>query len=162
MKSVMEHRFSEVPKVETPRSSFDRTHGYKTTFDAGWLVPFLADEVLPGDTFNVDVTAFARLETPIKPIMDNMFMETFFFFIPLRLLWDNSEKFFGERDNPTDSIDFTVPIINSDAAGYANQSIHDYFGLPTQVAASYEHNAWFHRAYNLTWNDWFRDENIQR
>jgi len=161
MKSVMTHKFSELPRVGTPRSSFNRSHGLKTTFDADDLVPIFADEVIPGDTINLDLTAFARMATPINPIMDNMFMDTFFFEVPYRLIWDNSKKFFGEQTNPGDSIDYTVPIINSDATGYANQSIHDYFGLPTQVLNSYEHSALWHRAYNLIWNEWFRDQNLQ-
>ena len=161
MKSNMIHRFSEVPQADIPRSSFNRSHGYKTTFDGGWLVPILVDEALPGDTFNLDMQGFARLATPQVPIMDNLHMETFFFAVPKRLLWDNWQKFNGEQDSPGDSIDFTIPIINSDAAGYANESLHDYLGLPTQIAASYEHNAWWHRAYYLIWNEWFRDQNLQ-
>lgn len=78
MRSVMQHAFSRLPSAEVPRSSFDRSHGYKTTFDAGWLVPIFLDEALPGDTFNLSMTGFARLATPVFPIMDNMFMETFF------------------------------------------------------------------------------------
>ena len=93
----MTHKFSQVPKAEIPRSSFDRSHGYKTTFDAGYLIPFFVDEALPGDTFNLKMTAFARLATPIKPIMDNLFMETFYFSVPVRQLWDNWEKFHGEQ-----------------------------------------------------------------
>ena len=107
MKSVMRHVFSEVPKVEIPRSSFDRSHGVKTTFDAGYLVPILVDEALPGDTFNVNVTGFARIATPVYPIMDNMRMETFFFAVPMRLVWDNWQKFCGERVNPNDISDST-------------------------------------------------------
>ena len=113
MKSVMRHLFSEVPKVEIPRSSFDRSHGVKTTFDAGYLVPILVDEALPGDTFNVNVTGFARIATPIYPIMDNMRMETFFFAVPMRLVWDNWQKFCGERVNPDDNIDYIVPVIDN-------------------------------------------------
>ena len=154
----MNHKFSEVAKVSTPRSSFDRSHGIKTTFDTGYLVPILCDEVIPGDTINLDLTGFARLATPINPIMDNMHMETFFFEVPKRLLWDNWKKFNGEQVNPADSIDFTVPISNAPATtGYANQTLQDYLGLPTQVP-DYEHNVWWSRAYNLIYNEWFRDE----
>lgn len=102
MKSVMTHRFSEVPRAQIPRSVFDRSHGFKATFDAGYLIPVLVDEALPGDTFNVRMTAFARLATPIFPIMDNMRMETFFFAVPYRLVWDNWQKFNGEQANPGD------------------------------------------------------------
>src|SRR3954468_19456999 len=94
-RSVMHHTFSEVPKAQIPRSTFDRSHGHKTTFDAGYLIPVYCDEALPGDTFKVRMTGFARLATPIFPLMDNMFMDTQFFAIPIRLLWDNWEKFNG-------------------------------------------------------------------
>jgi len=160
MKSVMNHSFSRVPAVDIPRSSFDRTHGYKTTFDAGYLVPFLVDEALPGDTFSVNAHAFARLATPIFPIMDNMFMDSFFFAVPLRLVWDNFQKFNGEQTDPGDSTDFTVPIMTSPGGGYANESLSDYLGLPTQVAGL-EHSTLYHRAYNLIYNEWFRDQNLQ-
>jgi hypothetical protein len=160
MKSVMSHKFSEVPKAEIQRSKFDRSHGLKTTFDAGNLVPMFTDEVLPGDTFNLRTTAFARLATPLFPLMDNMFMETHYFFVPNRLLWDNFKKFHGQQDNPSDSIDFTVPTMTSTGSGYANESLHDYFGIPTQVGGL-EHISLYHRAYNLIYNEWFRDENLQ-
>lgn len=159
MKSVMAHQFSQVPKAEIPRSTFDRTHGYKTTFDAGYLIPFLIDEALPGDTFNVRATIFSRLATPIFPIMDNMFMDTHFFAIPIRLLWDNWQKFNGEQRNPGDSTSFVVPQMVSPAGGYALASLSDYFGIPTGIAGI-EHSSLWHRAYNLVFNEWFRDENL--
>ena len=160
-KSVMKHQFSQVPKAKIPRSSFDRTHGLKTTFDAGYLVPICVDEALPGDTFSCNMTGFARLATPIKPIMDNMFMETFFFAVPMRLVWDNWEKFNGEQDNPNDSTDFLIPTMTSPGStGYANETLEDYLGLPTNVGGL-EHSVLWHRAYNLIFNEWFRDQNIQ-
>ena len=158
--SVMSHQFSQVPKAEIPRSSFDRSHGHKTTFDAGFLVPILLDEALPGDTFNVNMTGFARLSTPIYPIMDNMFMDTFFFAVPYRLVWDNWQKFNGEQKNPGDSTDFVIPQMVSPAGGYNVGSIHDYMGLPTGIP-NLSHSALWHRAYNLIWNEWFRDQNLQ-
>ena len=88
----MSHDFSRVPRAEIPRSSFDRSHGVKTTFDAGYLVPIFLDEALPGDTFNLNMTGFARLATPLHPFMDNVFMNTFFFAVPMRLVWDNWVK----------------------------------------------------------------------
>lgn len=161
MKSVMSHSFAQVPSVAIPRSSFDRSHGYKTTFDAGYLVPILVDEVLPGDTFSVNMTGFARLATPIFPIMDNMRMDTQFFFVPLRLIWDNFQRMMGEQDNPDDTIDYLVPTMTSTAStGYANESLHDYFGIPTKIP-DLEHSSLFHRAYNLVFNQWYRDENLQ-
>lgn len=158
--SVMKHVFSQVPKAEIPRSTFDRSHGHKTTFDAGYLVPIFVDEALPGDTFNLKMTGFGRLATPIFPIMDNMVMDTHFFSVPLRLLWDNFEKFNGEQTNPGDSTDFLVPIINSPGAGYDPHSVYDYMGIPTGLGGI-EHSALFLRAYNLIYNEWYRDQNLQ-
>lgn len=159
MRSVMAHQFSQIPRAEIQRSSFNRSHGYKTTFDSGYLVPFYVDEVLPGDTFNLKCTLFARLATPIVPFMDNMFMETFFFFVPNRLLWDNWQKFNGEQENPGDSTDFLVPTIKNKAS-FSVGSVADYFGIPTGVN-NLEVNALPFRAYNLIYNEWFRDENLQ-
>lgn len=155
----MAHNFSQVPSVQIPRSTFDRTHGYKTTLDSGYLVPFLVDEALPGDTFAVSTAAFARMATPIHPIMDNMFMDTFYFSVPVRLIWDNWAKFNGEQTNPGDSTDYTVPQMVSPVAGYPVGSLSDYFGLPTDVAGM-THSTFWHRAYNLIYNEWFRDENL--
>ena len=160
MKSVMSHNFSQIPKADIQRSSFDRSHGVKTTFDAGKLIPILVDEALPGDTFKLNMTAFARLATPINPIMDNMYMDTHFFSVPIRLLWDNWQKFNGEQIDPGDSIDYLIPTTTSPAGGYTEGSMSDYFGIPTKVAGL-EHSALWHRAYNLVWNEWFRDENLQ-
>ncbi|AXH75520.1 MAG: major capsid protein [Microviridae sp.] len=154
------HVFSQVPKAEIPRSSFDRSHGHKTTFDAGLLVPVFVDEALPGDTFNLKMTGFARLATPIFPIMDNMYMETHYFSVPMRLVWDNWQKFNGEQKNPGDSTDFVIPQMVAPAGGYLINSLSDYMGLPTGVAG-FSHSALWHRAYNLIWNEWFRDQNLQ-
>lgn len=162
MKSVMVHQFSEVPQAKMPRSSFDRSHGLKTTFDAGYLVPILVDEALPGDTFTLDTAGFARLATPIFPTMDNLIMETFFFAVPNRLLWENWEKFNGAQTNPGDSTDFTIPIITSLSTGFPNESVYDYMGLPTKITPDqYNFSALPLRAYNLIWNEWFRDQNLQ-
>jgi hypothetical protein len=164
-KSVDVHRFAMIPKADIPRSSFDAQKTYKTTFDAGYLIPVYVDEMLPGDTFNLKMTAFSRLATPLYPIMDNMVMESFFFFIPNRLVWTNWVKMMGQQDNPGDSISYTVPQMTSPAGGYAVNSLSDYMGLPTagQITGSntVTHSALYHRAYNLCWNEWFRDENLQ-
>lgn len=159
MKSVMSHNFSRVPRAEIQRSSFNRSHGHKTTFDAGYLVPFFVDEVLPGDTFNCRATLFARLATPIVPFMDNLFMDTFFFFVPCRLLWENWERFNGAQDNPGDSTDYLIPTL-SDNTTFDVGTLGDYFGIPTGVSLSNINSMPF-RAYNLIWNEWFRDENLQ-
>lgn len=161
MPSVMSHDFSRTPRAEIPRSSFDRSHGHKTAFDAGYLVPIFLDEALPGDTFSLNMTGFARLATPLHPFMDNVFMNTFYFAVPLRLVWDNFQKFMGEQANPGDSTDYTIPQIVAPAVtGHAEGSIYDYMGLPTGIPGI-THSALFLRAYNLIWNEWFRDQNLQ-
>ncbi len=160
--TVMSHNFSQVPAAEIPRSFFDRSHGHKTTFDAGWLVPVFVDEALPGDTFNLKMTAFARLATPLHPFMDNMYLDTFFFAVPMRLLWNNWQKFNGEQTDPGDSTSFVIPQIVPTPAGggYQAETLFDYFGLPTEVE-DITNSALYSRAYNLIYNEWFRDENLQ-
>lgn len=165
-KSVDVHQFSMIPRADIPRSKFDRQSSYKTTFDSGYLVPVFVDEVLPGDTINLSMTAFARLATPLFPVMDNMHLDSFFFFVPNRLVWENWQKFMGERwPDPDSSIDYTVPECTSPAGGYAVGSLQDYMGLPTagQITGSntVTHCNFWPRAYNLIWNEWFRDENLQ-
>jgi hypothetical protein len=163
----MEHRFSEVPRAQIPRSSFNRSHGHKTTFDADYLITVLVDDVVPGDTFNVNMSFFARLATPLYPIMDNMYLESFFFFVPYRLVWTNWEKMHGAQDDPADSIDFTVPAMGSSTtADISTDAIADqhrrYMGIPWNASVDLsEISALPFRAYNLIWNDWFRDQNLQ-
>ena len=163
--SVSAHSFSMVPRADIPRSRFNVQTSHKTTFDAGTLVPIYVDEVLPGDTFSLSCTAFGRMATPIFPIMDNLYMDTFFFFVPNRLIWDNWKRFMGEQSNPGDSTDFLVPQVTSPVGGYPVGSLEDYMGLPTvgQVnpAKAVTHSALHLRAYALIWNEWFRDENLQ-
>ncbi|WNK12555.1 MAG: major capsid protein [Microvirus sp.] len=151
------HVFSQVPRADIPRSSFNRSHGHKTTLDAGLLVPVFVDEVLPGDTFNLKASIFARLATPIVPVMDNMYMDMFFFFVPNRLLWDQWQRFCGEQDNPGDSIDFLVPYVDHVSAAPVSLGMADYFGIPLRRCAPC---AFPFRAYNLIFNEWFRDENL--
>lgn len=153
------HSFAQVPKADIPRSSFDRSHGYKTTMNAGILYPFLVDEALPGDTFNVKTSGFARLATPIHPIMDNMYLDTFYFAVPIRLIWDNWQRMMGEQDNPGDSIDYMVPQVGPPAGGYVEGSLADYLGIPTGVE-NFTHSALFSRAYTKIYNEWFRDQNL--
>jgi hypothetical protein len=165
----MAHSFSQVPRADIPRSTFNRSHGYKTTFDADYLIPVFVDDVIPGDTFNCNMNFFARLATPLYPIMDNLFLESFFFFVPYRLVWDNWEKFCGAQDDPGDSISFTVPTVSrSDGTQSGEGSLWDYFGLPLDNKAG-SHitpddvtvSALPYRAYSLIWNEWFRDQNLQ-
>jgi len=155
-KSVMQHDFSRNPSIDAPRSKFDLSHGHKTTFDAGQLIPFYVEDVLPGDTFNLSTHGFARMATQLFPVMDNMYMDTHFFFVPLRLVWDNARKFFGEQVNPNDSIDFTLPTFNEFTP--TEGSLSDYLGLPPVACTPV---SIYHRGCNLVWNEWFRDQNLQ-
>lgn len=165
--SNMKHTFSEVPEAEIQRSAFDRSMTHKTMFNSGYLIPFWTEEVLPGDTFNVDLTAFVRMPSALNvPIMDNLHFDTFFFFVPNRLVWTNFVKFMGEQDNPTDSVSYTVPIMTAYAP--AAESLSDYMGIPISGTGTpmgnggtISHISLYHRAYNLIWNTWFRDENLQ-
>ncbi len=154
-----------VPRADIPRSSFKAEKTHKTTFDSGNLIPVYVDEVLPGDTFNLKMTAFARMATPLYPSMDNLHLDSFFFFVPNRLLWDNWQKFMGEQDKPGDSTSYVIPTQTSPAGGYAVNSLQDYMGLPTKgqlgATATITHGALWTRAYNLIWNEWFRDQNLQ-
>ena len=158
------HNFTQVPDANIKRSVFDRSHGHKTTFDAGELTPIYVDEALPGDTFRLNLTAFARIATPIKPIMDNLILESFFFAVPNRLLWDNWEKFCGYQENPDDSIDFTIPTITEASPGAVIEegSLLDHFGLPINYPLLNSGiSALPYRAYELIYKEWFRDENLQ-
>lgn len=160
MKSAQQHQFSVVPAVNTSRSRFDRQSTVKTTFDAGWLVPFYVDEVIPGDTMSVTTTHFTRLATPLKPIMDNIYIDFHFFFCPNRLVWDNWIKLQGERTNVDDDIDYTVPEMTATpSTGYAIGSLYDYMGLPTGVP-DYKHSALPIRMYYLIYNTWYRPQDI--
>jgi hypothetical protein len=164
-KTVNQSHFSMVPSAQIPRSRFNVSTAHKTTFDAGHLIPIYVNEVLPGDTFNLNMTAFGRLATPLFPIIDNISIDTFFFFVPNRLVWDNWVKFMGEQKSPSDSTSYVVPQMESPVGGYAIGSLQDYMGLPTvgQVLedATIKHNALHTRAYNLIYNEWFRDQNLQ-
>lgn len=159
MRSANQHVFAEVPSIKIPRSVFDTSATYKTAFNSGKLIPFVCREVLPGDTFNLVVKAFARLTTPIVPFMDNVFMDFQFFFVPSRLVWENWQKFCGEQDNPGDSIDYLVPTITAPEGGFAVGSNYDYLGIPTGVAGI-KVNALPLRALHLIWNNWYRPETL--
>jgi hypothetical protein len=156
-----QHAFSQVPSVNMARSRFDRSFAIKDTFDFDKLIPIFCDEILPGDSVNLNVKSFARLATQVRPVMDNMYIDYFFFFVPNRLVWTNWEKFNGAQDNPGDSTSFTVPTITiNDGSGFQVGEIYDKFGLPTDVD-DITINALPLRAYNLIWNEWFRDQNLQ-
>lgn len=155
-----QHQFSQTKRADIPRSSFDLSHGLKTTFDAGLLVPILSLEVLPGDTISCRASIFGRLATPTKPILDNLFVETFFFFTPYRQVWPNFIKMMGEQETPGDSTDFAVPTI-SWASPLSNSSLYDYMGIPEGIIPNdVPISALPFRCYNHIFNFWFRDENL--
>lgn len=170
-RSVMQHAFSMVPTIKKPRSVFDRSHGYKTMFDADWLIPMYVKNVLPGDSVSLKHSALIRLTNPIfKPVMDNLWLNIFYFFVPYRLVWTNFVKFMGEQNSPADSISYTVPQCtgpNVASGGIPIGSLQDYMGLPTEplsggggtTGITYDNLA--PRAYNKIWMDWFKDENLQ-
>jgi len=167
----MEHVFSQVPKVEVPRSVFDRSHEHKTTIDAGFLYPILVDEILPGDSVVLDTKIFCRVATLIAPIMDNLYLDTHYFFVPERLVWNHFQRMCGEQDSPDQSTDFTFPVFYTGGLSKASPmpyleaqdvgSLADYFGIPTGV----DHLPYVRcepfRCYNLIYRDWFMDENLQ-
>lgn len=161
---VRGHRFSDAPAMYMRRTKFDRSHVYKTTFNSGKLIPVFVDEVLPGDTTRMSVNYFARLATPIKPIMDNIYLDWFFFFVPNRLVWDHWQNFCFEQEDPGDSTDYVIPTIT---AGDNSENLYvgtiwDYFGLPVNTGILRGINALPFRAVYLIWNEWFRDENLQQ
>lgn len=162
---VRGHRFSDAPAMYMKRTKFDRSHVYKTTFNSGKLIPVFVDEVLPGDTIRMSVNYFARLATPIKPIMDNIYLDWFFFFVPNRLVWEHWQNFCFEQEDPDDSTDYVIPTVT--ATGNSENSyigsLWDYFGLPVNTSGNISGiSALPFRGVYLIWNEWFRDENLQK
>lgn len=150
--------------MERPRSKFDRSHQLLTTINEGELVPIYCDEVLPGDTARVRLNGLIRMSTPIYPIMDNCYMDTYFFFVPCRLLWEHWENMFGENDTDywAEKTEYSTPTCEFGIdKGIQNGSIGDYFGLPTNVDKKIKANALPARAYAMIYNEWFRDENLE-
>ncbi|WNK13971.1 MAG: major capsid protein [Microvirus sp.] len=169
--SVMQHAFSLIPNVKKPRSLFDRSHGHKTTMDADWMVPLYAKNVAPGDSINLRHAVVLRLNSAsIRPFMDNLHLDTFYFFVPYRLIWSNFQKFMGEQASPADSISYTIPQIvmpNVASLGVPLMSLYDYFGVPTEALSAgggttgLTINNLKGRAYNLIFNTWVKDQNLQ-
>ena len=171
MQSVMKHNFAQTPTIDAPRSMFDRSYAHKLTMDAGWLVPFYWDAVLPGDTFNANTSIFARMSTPLFPIMDNLIVDTHFFFVPNRLIWTNWRKFCGEQVDPGDSIDYTIPILSGGVASNADHTLTNenervgallnYLGVPDNISPNdVDISALPTRAYAFIYQEWFRDQNL--
>lgn len=155
--------FSTVSEPRIERSQFDRSHGWKGTINFGDLVPFYADDLVPGDTFRLKSNVLVRFLSPLKtPIMDNMWIDTHFFFVPTRLIWTNFVKMMGQQDTPGDSITYSAPVCASPVTtGIANLTLQDYLGIPTKVATSFNFVNLRCRAYNLIWREWFRSEDLQ-
>lgn len=155
-------RFSQVPQAKISRSRFDRSSSVKTTFNAGDLIPFYVDEVLPGDTFTIDTAKVVRMQTPLTPIMDNIYLDTYYFFVPNRLVWKHWVNLMGENTESAwiPETQYSVPQITAPSGGWSVGTIADYMGIPTGVSGI-SVNAMPFRAYALIVNDWFRDENLQ-
>lgn len=154
-----QQHFAEIPSADVRRSTFDRGSTYKTTFDSGYLVPIFVDEVLPGDTFDFEATLFGRLNTPIVPFFDDLFIDTHFFFVPNRLVWDNWENFITGPNEDNNNTEYLVPQCSAPEGGFPVQGIQDYFGVPPLVSGI-SMDAMPLRAYNLIYNEWYRDENL--
>jgi hypothetical protein len=149
-----------IQRPDVPRSKFLGSFTRKTTFNAGLLIPFLLDEVLPGDHLRYDCTAYVRMATPYFPMMDNQRIDTHFFFVPNRLVWSDWKRFMGEQATPAQSIDVTIPkvVVNTERPVGC---LSDYFGLPIGgLSSNIQVNALPYRAYALIYNEWFRDENL--
>lgn len=157
------NQFAQIPDVNVSRNEFIRNFNYKTALDGGYLYPVFWDEVVPGDTKKLNTTFFGRLSTPFVPVMDNIYLDYHLFFVPNRLLWNNWQKFMGERINPDDSIDYLVPKITSGETGFSRYGLIDYLGgTPVGVANLTASSLVFYlRAYNLIWNEWYRCEYLQ-
>ena len=159
---VNQSHFAMIPQANIRRSVFDRSHVYKTTFNEGQLIPYFVDEVIPGDTFTLNPVEFCRLATPVVPFMDNIYIESFFFFVPSRLVYDKWVNLCGEQENPEDSTDYLVPTVS--LSGDMTNKIPDYMGIAC-ASGSFKNtpvNCLPFRAYWLIWNEWFRDENLQK
>lgn len=156
-----QHSFAQTPSIGLPRSTFDRSYEVKDTYDFDYIYPFYLDEVLPGDTFNVDANIFARLATQKVPIMDRLYASYEFFFVPARLVWTNFKKMMGEQDDPGDSTDYVVPTVSPPAPGlvWPALSLADHLGIVPGVAVGAV-NALPFRCYNLIYNTWYRDQNL--
>lgn len=158
--SVMKHAFGNQPRAEIGRSTFDRPNGWKGTMDAGYLYPVFFDECVPGDTFVCNTSVIMRMNTLLYPVMDNMYCDIHFFSVPLRLVWENFEKFMGAQVDPGDSTSYLCPVVTTASGGHVEGSLADMFGLPIDQD-DVDPNAFWFRAYNLIWNEWYRAQYIQ-
>ena len=162
--------FNQVPRLDITRSRFKRRQDVKLTMNAGQLIPFYVDEVLPGDTFSIDQAAIIRMTTPIFPVMDNCYMDVYYFNVPCRILWEHFKRFMGENDTGpwAQTQEYTIPQVK--ITGTAEKpapyegSILDYMGIPTKISkdesTAFTVNALPMRAYAMIWQEWFRDQNV--
>ena len=159
---VNQSHFAMIPQANIRRSVFDRSHVYKTTFNEGQLIPYFVDEVIPGDTFTLNPVEFCRLATPVVPFMDNIYIESFFFFVPSRLVYDKWVNLCGEQENPEDSTDYLVPTVS--LTGDMTNKLPDYMGIACASGTfnNVSVNCLPFRCYWTIWNEWFRDENLQK
>lgn len=158
-----EQHFSQVPHAEIRRSSFRRPFSLLTTINEGDLVPIYLDEVLPGDTFKVEQNSLIRMATPLYPVMDNCDVDYYYFFVPCRLLWDHFVNMMGQNDSTfwAETVEYTTPVTTAPSGGWNENTIADYFGIPTKISRLKVNSMPF-RAYAKIWNEWFRDENLQQ
>ena len=158
-----EMHFSQTPQIDLRRSKFEESYSHKTTFNAGGVIPVYVDaDILPGDTVQLDMASLIRMATPIYPIMDNLYADIYFFFVPHRLVWDHWQAFWRENDNPwTQTVQYEIPQITAPSGGWTEGTIADYMGIPTKVS-NLSVNALPFRAYAKVCNDWFRDENLMQ
>lgn len=158
-----EQHYSQVPHAEIRRARFKRDFSLLTTMNEGDLVPIYCDEVLPADTFKINVNSLVRMATPLYPVMDNAYMDFYFFFVPTRLLWEHFVNLMGQNDKTfwAETTEYTTPVTTAPAGGWKVGTIADYFGIPTGVSGLKVNSMPF-RAYVKIWNEWFRDENLQQ
>ena len=161
MNRNVESHFSTLPHADISRSRFDRSSSLKTSFNVGDVIPFYIDEVLPGDTFNVKTSKVVRMQSLITPVMDNIYLDTYFFFVPNRLVWSHWKEFNGENTQSAwlPSVEYEVPQLVAPDGGWNIGTLADYFGLPTGVN-NLSVSALPFRAYGLIMNEWFRDSNL--
>lgn len=154
-------RFSTLPKANISRSQFDRSSSLKTSFNVGDVVPFYLDEVLPGDTFKISTSKVVRFQTLLTPMMDNVYLDTYYFFVPNRLVWDHWKEFNGENTQSAwiPEVEYSIPQVTAPSGGWNIGTIADYFGIPTGVSGL-SVSALPFRAYTMIMNEWFRDQNL--
>ena len=158
-----EQHYAQVPHAEIRRAKFQRDFNLLTTMNEGDLVPIYLDEVLPADTFKINLNALVRMATPLYPVMDNCYMDFYFFFVPARLLWKHFQNLMGQNDSTiwAETTEYTTPVTTAPEGGWKVGTLADYFGIPTGVS-DLKVNSLPFRAYAKIWNEWFRDENLQQ